>query len=80
MAKKVSSGVAPTGHEVLMEAFEKSKDKTVDLVVEQEVAGITEEIFNWWMQTGILQYARRWWPRCTTGPKQLCRLAAVSHV
>lgn len=62
MAKKVSVTVPPTGHEVLMKAFEESKGKTVDLVVDQEVADVTPEMFIWWRESGILQYPRVWWP------------------
>ncbi len=53
---------APTGNEVLMKAFEESKGKTVDVVVEQEVAGVTPEMFNWWMGKAIMPFYRAWWP------------------
>lgn len=62
MAKKVSLTPPPTGNEVLLKAFEESGGKTVDLVVDQEVAGVTPEMFNWWMTIGIAPHYRLWWP------------------
>jgi hypothetical protein len=36
--------------DVLVEAFEKSKGKTVDLVIEHEEAkGLSPEMFDWWL-------------------------------
>jgi len=62
MAKKVSLTPPPTGNEVLLKAFEESGGETVDLVVDQEVAGVTPEMFSWWMTIGIVPYYRLWWP------------------
>jgi hypothetical protein len=62
MAKKVNLTPAPTGNEVLMKAFEESGGKTVDVVVDQEVVGVTPEMFNWWMMGPILSDYRVWWP------------------
>ncbi|MBT8340775.1 MAG: hypothetical protein HKP58_17255 [Desulfatitalea sp.] len=51
----------PTGHELLLKAFEESGDKTVDVVVDQQIAGITPEMFQWWMVNSI-PYYRLWCP------------------
>ena len=53
----------PTGHELLLKAFEESGGQTVDLVVDQEVAKVTVDMFKWWMGGGnIAPYYRLWWP------------------
>ena len=53
----------PTGHELLLKAFEESGGQTVDLVVDQEVRDVTVDMFNWWMVEGnIANYYRLWWP------------------
>lgn len=52
----------PTGNEVLLKAFGESNGKTVDVVVDQEVGGVTPEMFTWWMASAILPYYRVWWP------------------
>jgi len=53
----------PTGHELLLKAFEESGGQTVDLVVDQEVRDVTVDMFNWWMTGGnIAPYYRLWWP------------------
>ena len=62
MAKEVNLTPPPTGNEVLLKAFEESGGKTVDVVVDQEVADVTPEMFGWWMTAAILPYYRVWWP------------------
>jgi len=52
----------PTGTDLLNKAFEESGGQTVDLVVDQEVAGVTADMFMWWMHAAIQPYYRVWWP------------------
>ncbi len=59
---------APSGQEVLLKAFEESGGKTVDLIVDQEVAGVTPEIFNWWT-TQIPASYKMWYPEAHLSAK-----------
>jgi hypothetical protein len=52
----------PTGHELLLKAFKESGGQTVDLVVDQEVAGVTVDMFKWWFSGVSGPYYRLWWP------------------
>ena len=40
----------PTVLEVLIEALEASNGETVDVVIEGELPGITEDMYRWWGQ------------------------------
>ncbi|MBT8341494.1 MAG: hypothetical protein HKP58_12075 [Desulfatitalea sp.] len=59
--KNVNLTPPPTGHELLLKAFEESGGETVDAVCEREVVGISLEMFVWWGQN-IPDYYRLWWP------------------
>ena len=52
----------PSGHELLYKAFEESAGKTVDVVIDQEVPGVTPEMFGWWMGKKILTDYTLWYP------------------
>jgi len=52
----------PSGHDLLYQAFKESGGKTRDVVIEQEVAGVTPEMFGWWMGKKILESYTSWYP------------------
>ena len=52
----------PTGKEVLLKAFGESAGKTVDVVVDQEVANITPKMWTWWFSGNLERYYRLWLP------------------
>ena len=58
----MNKSAAPSGNEVLEKAFAESAGKTVDVVVDQEVAGITPEMFYWWTGEKLLNNYTSWYP------------------
>jgi branched-chain amino acid transport system substrate-binding protein len=52
----------PGGHEVLLKAFPESEGKTVDVVVDQEVANVTPKMWTWWFSGNLERYYRLWLP------------------
>ena len=52
----------PTGQEVLLKAFGESEGKTVDVVVDQEVANVTPTMWTWWFSGNLERYYRLWLP------------------
>jgi len=46
----------------LEKAFKESAGKTVDVVVEQEVPGVTPEMFYWWLRGPISTHYKLWYP------------------
>jgi len=51
-----------TGGEVLLKAFDESAGKTVDVVIDQEVAGVTPQMWTWWFSGNLERYYRLWLP------------------
>jgi branched-chain amino acid transport system substrate-binding protein len=52
----------PGGREVLLKAFGESEGKTVDVVVDQEVANVTPKMWTWWFSGNLERYYRLWLP------------------
>ena len=56
------------GQDILVRAFEVSEGKTVDLVVDQEVRGVTPEMFQWWTTQIATRYTI-WFPQAHLSAK-----------
>lgn len=50
------------GQDVLLKAFEQSEGKTVDVVIDQEVADVTPQMWTWWFSGNLERYYRLWLP------------------
>lgn len=55
----------PSGTEVLEKAFAESAGKTVDVVINQEIEGVTPEMFRWWLDGKLMENYTMWHPEYT---------------
>ena len=53
----------PSGTEVLEKAFAESAGKTVDVVIDQEIVGITPAMFFWWLDGKLMDNYTMWHPQ-----------------